>query len=226
MEVLLILSILPSIIISFLIYKADRKEKEPIIELIKAFFLGVLSIIITLLISFIIGVDKIDIFDMKLKDILIYAFLSIALVEEFSKWICGYFFLKNNRNYDYLFDGIVYFVFISIGFATVENILYAFTTNLTTVVIRAITTVPAHAFFGVFCGYYFSIYKNKKEIKYLLLSILVPIILHGFFDFCLLTQNSIYFMMYIFFVVGLYTSSISYIKKMMLIDTSFKDKEE
>lgn len=235
MEVLLMLSILPSIIIAFLIYKSDKKEKEPIGELAKAFFIGVLAVFLTVILSIIFKVTEIDI-EMLLEEdlfkIFTYSFISIALIEELSKWICGYLFLRKNRNYDYMFDGIVYFVFIALGFATVENILYATTSDLSTIIIRAITTVPAHAFFGVFSGYYLSLHKKEKLNKkipidrYLFLSIISPILLHGFFDFCLLTQNLLFFMTYIVFVVTLYFISINKIKEMMKKDELIENKVE
>lgn len=225
MNFLLILSIIPSIVIAYLIYSSDKKEKEPIKELIKAFLLGVASIIITLVVSFVLGISKIDIDSSKLIDVFFYSFVCIALIEEFSKWICSHLFVRKNPNFDYLFDGIVYFTFVSLGFATLENIIYCIQMGLSAVIIRAITTVPAHAFFGVTSGYFYALARREKfkfnltKAKgYFVLSIVLPIILHGFYDFCLLTQNVISFMIYIIFVVSLYVFSIANIKKMMRID--------
>ena len=229
MQYLFILSIIPSLIIAFLIYKSDKTEKEPSKELIKAFLLGFLAVILSLIASFTLQIDKLDLLGGNLFDTFIYAFLAIAAVEELCKWLCGYLFLKNNKNYDYLFDGIVYFTFISLGFATIENILYTFSGGISTGIIRALTTVPAHAFFGVFSGYYFSFYKreklnNQNYSLYLIKSIVVPILLHGIYDFCLLTQNLFFFAAYIVYVVSLYSSAITRIKKMMKIDNSFARK--
>ena len=105
--ILLLISILPVVIIGFIIYKVDKREKEPIKELIKAFLFGVLSVFITLIISALFSVVEFDMESANMFEIFIYSFIGVSLIEEFSKWICGYLFLKNNKEYDYLFDGIV-----------------------------------------------------------------------------------------------------------------------
>lgn len=232
MRFLILLAILPSIIIAFIIYKADRKEKEPKKELLSAFLIGMASIILTLIISYFFGVSNFKLDSSDIISIAIYSFIGIGFIEEFSKWICSYFFLKNNKNFDYLFDGIVYVAFVSLGFATVENVLYALSSGISTVIVRAITTVPAHAFFGISSGYFISLSKkekivhnNEKKTYYLFLSLLVPFLLHGFYDFCLLTQNYLFFIVYIVFVVSLYVLSIQNIKKVMKIDSLFVKKD-
>lgn len=233
MKFLILLAILPGIIIGFLIYKADKKEKEPKRELVKSFLLGFLAVILTLIISYLFGVVDLSVKLENWLEIFLYSFFCISLIEEFSKWICSYLFLRNNRNYNYLFDGIVYATFISLGFATIENILYTLSGGIVTGIIRAITTVPAHAFFGIFSGYYLSLSRkeqlaqnNKNKRKYLFYSLLVPFLLHGFYDFCLLTQNIIFFGVYFFFVVILYIMSIHQVKKLESIDAPFIKKKK
>lgn len=232
MEFLIVLAILPSIVIGILIYKADRVEKEPKKELLKAFLLGCISVVLTLIFSFIFNVDTSNINDANFLDIVLFSFVSIAFIEEFSKWLCTYLFLKNNRNFNYLFDGIVYAVFVALGFATIENILYTLIGGISTVIVRAITTVPAHTFFGIMSGYYLSLSRNERvrnnsflAKKYMFLSLFIPVMLHGFYDFCLLMQNMILLCVYLMFVVILYSIAIYHVKKMMEIDRPFSEKK-
>ena len=225
---LALLSIIPSIIFAFIIYISDKKEKEPIKELLKAFVLGILSVILTLIISYCLGIDTIDPKKYNLIGIIAYSFLAVALIEELSKFLCGYLSIKNNPNFNYMYDGIVYFSFVSLGFATVENILYAIHGTMTTILVRAITTVPAHIMFGIISGYYYAIYKREKfkgnkNKRFLLLSIIIPIMLHGFYDFCLLTGNYIFFLIYILFISTLYTFSISSAIKMEKSDRKVEE---
>ena len=227
---LLVISVLPSIIIALLIYKADKKEREPKKELIKSFLFGILSVILTLLLSFAFKVVDFDTENANMMEIFIYSFVSIAFVEELSKWLCSYLFLRKNKEYNYIFDGIVYCVYVALGFATVENILYTLDSGIVIGLIRAISTVPAHAFFGVTCGYYYSLYKfdkvnGKKNNKCLFLSLAVPTILHGFYDFCLFSGNYLLVITYIVFVVVLYVSSIKKIKHMAQIDKPLEKEE-
>lgn len=232
MPFLILLGILPSFIIAFIIYNTDKKEKEPIKELIKAFFMGVLAILLTLAISLVLKIGTVDANSDSLIRILYISFIEIALVEELCKWFCGHMFLRQNKDFNYMFDGIVYYVFVALGFATVENILYIINGNVTVAIIRAITTVPAHAFFGATIGYFYSVAKReeikgnkKKKNINILLSLLVPILLHGFYDFCLFSGIAALFTTYVVFVVSLYVFSIDNIKKMERIDHELDSKD-
>ena len=232
MQILLLLAVIPSLIIALIVYKSDTIEKEPIKELLKAFLLGIVAVIITLVVSFIFGIADVDVNDINTWQLFIYSFISVALVEELSKWLGGYILLRKNKDFNYMYDGIVYFSFIALGFATVENILYALSSDISTVLIRAVTTVPAHVFFGIACGYWFTLAireKNKgnmeKKNRYLILSIIIPIILHGFYDFCLLTGSYLFLMIYLVFVVSLYVISIGNARKMQRIDHLLDSKD-
>ena len=232
MQILLLLAVIPSIIIAFLVYVSDRKEKEPIGELVKAFLLGILAVIITLAISLLLGITNVDLTKINTFELFIYTFISVSLVEELAKWLCGHLLLRKNSHFDYMYDGIVYYSFIALGFATVENILYALSSDLSTVLIRAVTTVPAHVFFGITCGYYYALSireKNKGNLNqknsYLVLSIIIPVLLHGFYDFCLLTGNYIFLMIFLVFVVSLYVISLSNAGRMQRIDHMLDDKD-
>lgn len=231
MQILLLLAVIPSIIIAFLVYKSDRKEKEPIIELIKAFCLGILAVIVTIAITYIFNITAIDPTKISIFELLLYSFIYVAFVEEICKWVVGYLFLKNNKEFDYMYDGIVYYSFIALGFATVENVLYALSSSISTVLIRAVTTVPAHVFCGITCGYYFALsIKEKSNIakrnKYLLLSIIIPVLLHGFYDFCLLTNNYVFLMIYLVFVVSLYVFTLANAKNVQRNDHIIDEKKD
>jgi RsiW-degrading membrane proteinase PrsW (M82 family) len=62
--------------------------------------------------------------------------------------------LYNNKNFNEPFDGIVYAVIVSMGFATIENIIYVFQYGFATGILRLFTAVPAHAAFGILMGYF------------------------------------------------------------------------
>ncbi len=232
MQILLLLAIIPSLIIALIVYKSDTIEKEPIKELLKAFLLGIVAVTVTLIVSAIFDISDVDLADISTWELFLYSFISIALIEELSKWCCGYVLLIKNKDFNYMYDGIVYFSFIALGFATVENILYALSSDISVVLMRAVTTVPAHVFFGIACGYLFTLAireKNKgnvgKKNRYLILSIIIPIILHGFYDFCLLTGSYLFLMIYLVFVVSLYVISISNARKMQRIDHLLDSKD-
>ena len=120
-----------------------------------------------------------------------------ALVEEGGK----YFALKRitwrSREFDYVFDGIVYAVVASLGFATIENVLYLLDGNLSTAIMRAVFSVPGHAIYGVFMGSFYGLAKRfdstghpRKCRANLRHALWVPVLIHGFYDFCLSSKDS------------------------------------
>ena len=106
------------------------------------------------------------------------------------KIIVFFFLIWKNKNFNEKFDGIVYAVFISLGFAAVENIMYVVKHGVPTGIIRAFTAVPAHALFGVCMGYFLGEAKFSQNRKGMLLSFIVPVALHGFYDFIIMSQNN------------------------------------
>ena len=101
-------------------------------------------------------------------------------------------FIWKNNNFDYRYDGIVYAVTSSLGFAAIENVMYIISYGTGVSIGRAIFAIPGHATFGVFMGYFLSRakhFKNKEwfflKIIYLVLSIGVSVVIHGIYDFML-----------------------------------------
>ena len=184
---LLFLAIAPVIIIILYIYFKDKFEKEPISFLFKNFLLGATaSILITALLggfaSKIIPLtDETSILQQFLK-----AFIVVAFVEEFSKYIIVRFYSQRSKEYNEPFDGIVYAVMVSMGFAALENVLYVFQYGVSTGITRAFTAVPAHATFAILMGYFMGKAKFSKNKKMLnLAGLLLATLFHGAYDFFL-----------------------------------------
>ncbi len=198
---LLIIAILPILLLGLYIYHKD-KNKEPKRVLVKMFIGGILSAVITMIISFLIKYTFPEIkFGSQNYDswgLLVYAFLMISMVEEFSKWIIVYFLSYHEKEFDELYDMIVYSAFVALGFAAFENIIYVFDYGVTAGILRIFLAVPAHTAMAIFMGYFLSLSKleylkgnHKSHVKYMFLSIVVPILLHGFYDYTVfnLDQN-------------------------------------
>jgi RsiW-degrading membrane proteinase PrsW (M82 family) len=144
---------------------------------------------------------------MNIKDLIIYSFICVSLIEESSKLFFLYKSSYNHKEFDYTFDMIVYSVFVSLGFAFFENILYISKGGLLTGISRAFTAIPAHASYGVFMGIFLSKAKcyevknpNKSKL-YKLLALLVPILMHGLYDvfaFKNQKQNLFIFIIFLF----------------------------
>lgn len=236
-EFLLFLSILPSIALGVMIYKKDIVEKESPGLLFKLFLGGAIgSVILTLLLSTVLEPIIPDLEDSNNNFIYlaITTFFKVALVEEFSKWI----FLKKitwkNKEFNYIYDAIVYAVFVALGFATIENIIYVLGSEggISIAILRAILSVPGHAFDGVFMGYYYGLAKQAKindNIKLfrrnMIFSLLIPTIIHFIFDYLLLSENSILLILYLVFIILLYINAFKRINKLSNI-TERLDKND
>ena len=187
---LLIASIAPAIFIMFIVYKYDT-IKEPLSMLVKAFFGGLLSIVITLIVVYPIA-------DVKLASGAMQsffdAFITAGIPEELSKWIIFYWLISKAKDFDQYYDGILYAIFISMGFALFENIGYVFKNGMGTAIVRSIISVPGHMLFAVPMGYYLSLsrFESGTSARYhIFLSLAIPILLHGTFDFILMYSDEL-----------------------------------
>lgn len=184
------LALIPVIGLLIFIYVRDKKEKEPMGLLIGLFFAG-MGTCITAFIAECIGewiLDLIIPFDSALKAVLL-AMLVVAPAEEMGKYAVLRLITWKNRQFDYIYDAIVYAVFASLGFAALENVGYVFSSGIGVALLRMFTAVPGHACFGVFMGFFYgkakyaSLTGNKSDYsKFNALSMIMPIIMHGIYD--------------------------------------------
>lgn len=230
-QILLVLSILPIWIVGYIIYRNDKVEKESFGLLSKLFFGGIGAVVMTLVITFIINffipvfsnTDSLD-----LIQLIPYCFIVIGLVEEGSKWVMIKGITWKNKEFNYIYDAIVYAVFVSLGFAALENIIYVLSGGITTAITRSIFSIPGHTFFGVFMGYYYGLAKQaeingnmKLKQKNMVLSIIMPTLLHGIFDYCLFSLEPLLLILYFVFIILLYVKGFKKFKQLKNIQISF-----
>ena len=222
MPVLTLLAVIPSVFLLIKVYQADKVEKEPAPLLFKLFIKGlesafVAAVVEALLINF--GLNtlvRLGLIEGEGSFLYhaIEAFLIVAVAEEGFK----YYFLKqttwNHPAFDYRFDAVVYAVFVSLGFATIENILYVWGsqiesgTGLQLSVYRGVLSVPAHCVFAVAMGIHYGAAKYAQgheqfdlEEAGLRKALLVPVLMHGFFDFALMMNQPLYTGLFFVFVI-------------------------
>jgi len=207
---LLLIALAPVIIILAYIYVRDKYDKEPWELLLKTLFAGGIIVIpILFLEGFLSSLgDSLQ----GLWHAAYRAFIVAAFSEELFKYLVIYFFIRKSPFFNERFDGIVYAVFVSLGFAAVENILYVFEGGLNVGFMRAITAVPAHALFGVIMGFYFGKYLFVKRTKYLYQALLIPIFLHGIYDFILMSEQHLLLIIFIPFIIYLWINGFKKMK--------------
>ncbi len=155
---LILLALLPAFILCGYVYSKDKVEKEPKGLLFVLFFFGVLSCIPAAILE---GIFE-DIVEAVFSPIagsslynFIYFVLAIALVEEGLKWLILIYKTSKNENFNCTFDALIYSIFVSLGFAALENVLYVTSNGVVNGILRAVLSVPGHMFFALFMGLYY-----------------------------------------------------------------------
>lgn len=223
---LLVAALAPSAALIYYFYARDKYEKEPRMLLLKSFIMGGGLVIPVLFVEM-----TLDVFNIAENHILsagYTAFIVAGLVEEAFKFLFFFLYIWRNREFNEMYDGIVYAVFISLGFATVENIAYVLSAGMTTAAVRAVTAVPAHALFAVAMGYYLGIAKfagPQYRQKYIWKGFIVPVLLHGVYDFILLSQKFYLLILFIPYMLYLWKRGLRNVDE--LVDFSpFREREE
>ena len=210
MEMILLAGLLPCVILLFYIYKKDTVEKEPPKLLIKLLLLGCLSTIPAIILELIGGyiLGAIGLGEGNMLYYLLENFLVVAVAEEASKRFMLRKATWNDPAFNYVFDGVVYAVFVSLGFAGLENIGYIAGFGMEVAVIRGLAAIPLHAICGVFMGHFYGLQKayamqgyQKEAAANKRLSLLIPVLIHGFYDFCASVQNETMTYVWLGFVV-------------------------
>ncbi len=141
--ILIAAAVIPAIVLLRFVYKEDRLDKESPGLLLSLVIFGILSTFAAIVTEQ-IGEAILGILlpqSSTAYNALLY-FVVVALSEEGFK----YLLLKKRTWYlgefNCQFDGIVYAVFVALGFALWENISYVLMYGLGTAAIRAVTAVP------------------------------------------------------------------------------------
>lgn len=195
--IIVLAAVLPALVIVGYIVFRDKNRREPISQVWKGVRYGVGSALLALVVGapFSVLAEMVPVLDYTetFWGALYGSFFMAAVPEELAKLLMLYLLLRKNPYFDERMDGIVYAVAVGMGFAGFENILYLFENEEiwgTIGAIRALFSVPGHFCFAVFMGYYYSLAhfdkKNRQELN-LFLMVAVPIVLHGVFDFLLMS---------------------------------------
>ena len=195
MDLALIVSCVPGIVLLFLIYRLDRIESEPPGLLAKLFFGG--ALIATIVASMIeVAMDTV-ISTLFGWYPIIYCFLEAFIMAALTEELCKYAILKmftwKHPAFNYRFDGVVYSTTVALGFEIFENLMYLVDNTADTAFTRA--AFPGHCIFGIYMGYYYGQAKTLElrgdaagagamRRK----GIITAVLIHGFYDFvCFMT---------------------------------------
>jgi len=209
---LILIAIAPVAIIAFYVWYRDHYEREPLAMVLKAMAAGVLIVLPVIVVENFLA--RMGESLTGLLSVAYTAFVVAGFTEEFFKYLVLYFLIWKSRDFNDKYDGIVYATFISLGFAGMENVMYVLESGLTTGIMRAVTAVPAHAIFGITMGFYFGLAKfyNARQKEFKAKALWLPVVLHGVYDFILMTGIAWLWIVFVGFVIYLYISGLKRMK--------------
>ena len=255
---LALIALLPGIVLCGYVFYKDRIEKEPAGLLTILFASGFLAYLpAAFLQSAFFGLidktfaDKVSFSTIGtatwssdsayILHLLLCSFIGHALIQTVIKWLVLVFITRKNKNFNYLFDGVIYSVFVSIGFALAENIHFLSENSIEFLLPKLLTSVPCHLFIAILMGYYYTMWhvrysanvveshmiknktitadKVKTSAPWFTASLLVPVMIHGLFFTASSARNDILTLAFYFVVFFLY--GISFI---IVNDIASKDK--
>lgn len=179
MFILLTVAIAPGLALFSYFYLRKQIAKEPSRTLFHTFLYGA---IMTFPIMFIQHVFEEEVlFSSSFMQNVVFT----SALEEFIKWLILFLAVYKHVEFEDAYDGILYGASVSLGFATVENVLYLLTYGTDIAFIRALLPVSSHALFGVVLGYYFGRAKFAAELyksKFLIIAFFAPYGLHFIYN--------------------------------------------
>lgn len=220
-------AVIPAVWLLVRVYRADRLEKEPLGLLLWLLILGVTATALAglteqigdMLLTSILPEDSI------LYNLLLY-FIVVAGSEEGFKYLLLKLRTWKSPHFNCEFDGVVYAVFVSLGFALWENIAYVMSFGFATAVARAVTAIPGHASFGVFMGVWYGVAKRYELAGYdaeaaasRRKAFLIPLLLHGTYDFIATYQNEWMTLIFLVFVIWMFRTALRLVKKTSAADS-------
>lgn len=225
--VLLILAaVLPAAFLMVKVYKSDRVEREPAWLVISLVLLGMISTALAgaaeqlgdrILTSFLeegsLGYNA------------LFFFLVVGPAEEGFKYAVLRWRTWRNPEFNCQYDGMVYAVFVALGFALWENIGYVLMFGMQTAVARALTAVPGHACFGVFMGVWYGIAKRydlygevDRSRRARRLCVCIPALLHGCYDFIASLESEVFVLVFLAFIVAMFITALRIVKRLSARD--------
>ena len=229
--VLIAAAVIPAIFLLVKVEKADRLEKESPRLLLSLVLFGIVATAVAFL-GEMAGISLLN--KLLPEGGTLYSILLFFGVVAFSEEGAKYVLLKKRTwkepEFNCQYDGVVYGVFVSLGFALWENINYVLSLGLSGALIRAVTAIPGHACFGVFMGTWYGMARRRAAAgdeagskRMRTRALLVPALLHGFYDFAASSENETMNIVFLVFVVIMFVTAYRLVKHVSANDSYIRD---
>lgn len=219
--ILIAAAVVPAVFLLIRVYRADRLEPEPSGLLLSLILRGVFATVIAMVLEELGSALLGSVYaENSLPYNIIMYFVIVAFSEEGAKYILLRRRTWRSDAFNCQFDGVVYAVFVSLGFALWENLGYVAMYGLSTALVRAVTAVPGHACFGVFMGVWYGLAKRlhgqgRDSASKLcrVLALLLPALLHGCYDFIASIESVHYGWLFAAFVAILFVLAFILVRR-------------
>ncbi len=184
------LFIAPVIFIILVVIASFGMEKKQWGLFVSSYFFGFIAVIPMIIAVYLVSnywIQNVG----SIRRILLYSFVMIGFLSEISKFlILRYKYIPN----DFLtkpFDGILYSILISMGFATTANVYFFYEWNYSDNLAVVLYTVPfANLLIGIILGFFIGLGKFRSSTQAdSLTGIGAAVFFQGFFSFCLFSQD-------------------------------------
>ncbi len=257
---LAIFAVIPALALCGYVVYMDRIEREPAGLLAILFGAGALSYIPVhfiqkALVALFDGVfaDKMSFsaegvlsfnsYGTEITHLALCSFIGFSLVRICISWLLLFFVTRKNKHFNYLFDGIVYSIFISLGFTVVENIHFFMQNDIEMLLPKLFTSIPCNLFIGILMGYYHTMWHMRfvangieedmlkagvvKEDKvrssaiWLICSFIVPFLVNGIYCMAGAVKNDVVTLIFYYSVFFVFGISFLAVNKMALRDAAY-----
>lgn len=194
--------LLPPLLLAIWVRNRETFDREPLHVVFRAFlFGGTIGAAIALILNTAFDTAVARFFDVPIDAALLTAVISAPFVEEIAKGLGLRTARGHIREWE---DGIVYGVAVGLGFAAVENLLYAGAAGLQggasaalgTVLLRTFTSMILHATTSGLLGFAYSLVVIRgKPVFELLPMYLLAVFIHAAYNFMALTSTALMFTM-------------------------------
>ncbi len=233
--ILLAAALLPPFYLFYKIYQKDRIEPESSKLIVRLFLAGALTTIAASVLE-LAGTFILNSFGLNPNStlyMLIDNFLVIACAEEGVKRFALKRITWKNPEFNFLFDGVVYATAVSLGFAAAENVMYVTGFGgLGTAFIRAFTAIPLHCITGIYMGHFYGMARyaenrnNPAAMKaYMKQSILIPVFLHGLYDFLASMESDFFTLAFYAVVIVIEVVALRQLNTYAVEDTSIEEQD-
>ncbi|MEA3446853.1 MAG: PrsW family intramembrane metalloprotease [Bacteroidota bacterium] len=203
---LIAIATVPVILILFYVYYRDKYKKGPIWMLLLSLAGGAAIVPVVMWWEQAMSGLAAYYYSFQWQHAFIVSFLVAGLCEESMKLLAFMLLIWRRSYFMKKFDAILYAVYISLGFALVENIMYVIAGGTQTGFTRALTAVPAHAIFGIAMGFYLgrAKFSSRKRFFKIFYALFVPLVLHGTYNYIIMADMPYLLFTFVLYVILLY----------------------